>query len=140
MDIICGIEIKSSDAIIALVEINNGQGTFVKDTFNRISLNNDGQEQYKSFLDTFNEFIIQNTVSKIYLKKPMDKGQQIAGPNAFRIEALINLAPVQVKEVHSITLASFSKKNTMEILNSEESNKYQAIALWAAMWGMKSDK
>lgn len=136
---ICGAEIKSNEVIFAIVEMKEGERNFVKTSNNKIQFDSDNQGRYKSFADIFGEYLKQNSISRLYLKKPMDKGIQIAGPNAFRIEAIINLSTVLVKGIHPVTLASFIKKHEMNVTDSENRLKYQENALWAAIWGLNND-
>lgn len=138
MPLVCGIEIKSNEAILALIEIRDGTFEFIKSSINKFQFNADNQEQYKSFFEVFSQFIKQNNISAIYLKKPVDKGQQISGPNSFRIETLINLTTIQVYSIHPNTLAAFAKRNTVTIVNIDSANKYQYNALLAAQYGISN--
>ena len=132
---ICGIEIKGNEAIIVLCDNSKETLGVSESKFKKIALDANEQDLYKSFYETLLSFTKQNAVEKIYLKKPVDKGQQIAGANAFRIEAVINLIDIPVVSLHTNTLSSFSKKNELNVENIEKVNQYQIPALWAAYWG-----
>jgi hypothetical protein len=136
---ICGAEIKSNEVIFAIVEMKEGKRNFIKTSNNKIQFDADNQGRYKSFAEILGEYLKQNSITRLYLKKPMDKGTQKAWPNAFRIEAIINLSAISVKGIHPVTLASFIKKHEMNVTNSEGSLKYQENALWAAIWGLDND-
>jgi len=132
---ICGIEIKSNEAIIVLCDNSSETLAVVESKFRKIALDANEQDLYKSFYETLCSFIKQNAVERVYLKKPVDKGRQIAGANAFRIEALINLVEIPVVSLHALTILSFAKKNDMQVDNIEKINQYQEPALWAAYLG-----
>ena len=132
---ICGIDIKSNEAIIVLCDTSKEMLAVSESKFKKIALDSNEQDLYKSFYETLLSFIKQYTVEKIYLKKPVDKGRQTAGANAFRIEAIINLIEIPVVSLHANTLLSFSKKNKLNVENIEKVNQYQLAALWAAYWG-----
>lgn len=132
---ICGIEIKSNEAIIVLCDNSKEPLAVFESKFKKIALDANEQDQYKSFYKTILSFTKQNAVEIIYLKRPVDKGQQIAGANAFRIEAIINLLDIPVVSLHANTLSSFSKKNELIVKNIEKVYQYQMSALWAAYWG-----
>lgn len=133
---LCGVEIKSNEAIVAICDNSVGNLAFVENKFKKIALDPSDQDHYQSFFETFSSFIKQNDIEKIYLKKPVDKGQQIAGANAFRIEALLHLCAVPVISIHAVTIARYIKKSTMDIENCEKANQYQMGALWAVYCGI----
>ena len=137
---ICGMDIKGNEAIIALCKIAEGKLSYVESRFKKIALDASDQDHYQSFHETFSSFIRQNNIEKIYLKKPVDRGQQTAGANAFRIEALLNLSEVPVISIHAITITSYLKKNTLSVDNCEKSNKYQAGALGAVYCGVSNGR
>lgn len=134
---ICGIEIKSNEAIIVLCDDSKEVLAVSENKFKKIALDINDQDLYRSFYETLLSFVTQNSIKKIFLKKPVDKGQQIAGPNVFRIETILNLLDIPVISIHPNTLLSFAKKNELKVENSEIVNKYQTSALWAAYWGFK---
>lgn len=131
----CGIEIKGNEAIIALCSCDDSKLIFVEDKFKKIALDVSSQDNYHSFYETFSSFVKQHDVEKIHLKKPIDKGQQISGANAFRIEALLNLCAIPVVSIHAVTLAAYIKKNPMNIQGADKANQYQMGALAAAFYG-----
>jgi len=133
---ICGIDVKGSEAIVALCDNATGKLVFIESKFTKISLDASNQDHYLSFYETFSSFIKQNSINKIYLKKPIDKGQQIAGANAFRIEALLNLSAVPVVSIHAVSITHYLKKNAMDIDNCEKAHKYQMGALGAIICGV----
>ena len=137
---ICGMDIKGSEAIIALCDIVDGELSYIENKFKKIALDARDQDNFQSFYVTFSSFIKQNNIEKIYLKKPVDKGQQTAGANAFRIEALLNLSTVPVVSVHAITITRFLQKNSMSINNYAKSTQYQSGALGAVYYGFSNGK
>lgn len=132
---ICGIDIQSNEACIVLCDTSNETLAIAESRFKKIALDANEQDLYKSFYETLVSFIKQSAVKKIYLKKPIDKGQRKAGANAFRIESMINLLDVPVVSIHANSLASFKKKNEINVENIDKVNQYQITALWAAYWG-----
>ena len=132
---ICGIDIKSNEAIIALCDDSTGKLVFIENKFKKIALDASNQDHYKSFYETLSDFVKLHEVKIIYLKKPVDKGQQIAGANAFRIEALLNLCAIPVVSIHAVTITSYLKKNPLNVDNCDKTLQYQMGALSAAYCG-----
>ena len=134
--IICGIEIKSNEAIFVLCEVKECEIEVCDNKFKKIELKGNEQALYKNFYEAISSFVKQNKVERIYLKKPIDKGRQPSGANAFRIETIINMLDVLVVAFHVNTIASFYKKNELTVTNEKILNKYQTGALETAYYGV----
>lgn len=136
---ICGIEIKSNEAILVLCDIVENEVMVCDNEFKKIELGGNEQEIYKSFYSALVSYVKQNEIECIYLKKPIDKGRQLSGANAFRIEAIINMLDVPVDAFHVNTISTFAKKNVLDVKNKEVLNKYQEGALWTAYCGIAKE-
>ncbi|MDD4690333.1 MAG: DUF3010 family protein [Eubacteriales bacterium] len=139
--IVCGIDIKGNEAIFAVCKTDgHGDSEYIENDLTKIALNNEDQDLYKEFLYTVKEFVIGNEIEKVYLRKPMDKGRQLSGPNAFRIEALINLIEVPIVSLHPNTITSYIKKNENVIKNCDKTFKYQTNALASVLCGIGKEQ
>ena len=106
---VCGIEVKGNEALVAICDNATEKLVFIESKFTKIALNAGDQDHYLTFYETFSSFIKQNGIDRVYLKKPVDRGQQIAGANAFRIEALLNLSVIPVVSIHAVTITRYLK-------------------------------
>lgn len=126
---ICGIEIKSNQAILVVLNDNKYESLSTK----RIDLENDEEQlSIREFCNDFLVFLKENQIEKIFIKKRAKKGTFSGGAVTFKIEALIQLNPQAIVElVSSQKISSFEKKN--EILFPKELKKYQEQAYLTAL-------
>lgn len=126
---VCGIELKSNNAILTVLENNK----FIELKIKKIVLDNDeNQNDIRIFCNDFLLFLEQNEIEKVYIKKRAKKGNFAGGAVTFKIEGLIQLNPLcEVELVSSQTISSFEKKNNIEFPNSL--NKYQEQAYLSAL-------
>lgn len=125
---ICGIELKSNNAILVLLE--NKKFTDLK--IKKIILEDDeNQEDIRKFCNEFLLFLEQNEIEKIVIKKRAKKGNFAGGAVTFKMEGLIQLNPIcDVELISSQAISSFEKKNEIEFPSSLK--KYQEQAYLAA--------
>lgn len=126
---VCGIELKSNNAILTVLENNK----FIELKIKKIVLDNDeNQNDIRIFCNDFLLFLEQNEIEKVYIKKRAKKGNFAGGAVTFKIEGLIQLNPLcEVELVSSQAISSFEKKNNIEFPNSL--NKYQEQAYLSAL-------
>lgn len=129
---ICGIELKSSDAILAVVEETEGGVEFIDVEPRRIKIGNDElSADIKSFYDSFRNFVRDNHINVVVIKKRAKKGQMAGGAVSFKLEALIQLnGVVNVEFASGQGIAAANKREPFEIPGGL--NKYQESAFMAA--------
>jgi hypothetical protein len=129
---ICGIELKSSEARIAVIETIGDEISFITMNSKKISLADDEcNESIRSFYDTFCSFIRNNGIEVVALKKRAKKGDRAGGAVSFKLEGLIQLCPDARIELHSPqAISAMNKKSTFEI--PKGLNKYQEQAFLTA--------
>ncbi len=126
---ICGIELKSNVASLAVLE----DGEYIDLKIKKIILDNDeNQEDIRKFCNEFLLFLEQNFIDKVVIKKRAKKGNFAGGPVTFKMEGLIQLNPLcEVELISAQSISSFEKKN--EIVKPIELKKYQEQAFLAAL-------
>ena len=132
---ICGIELKASEAILAVVEETTGVTELVKLGIKKISIDDDEKVQaVRSFHDAFINFISANNVDVIVIKKRSKKIQFAGGPVSFKLEGLIQLNNVaDVKFVSGQAIAAAEKKHSFDSpsdLLAYQHQAFQAACLW----------
>ena len=129
---ICGIELKSSEAILVVVESTNGIDTLIDTKPNKISIGDDeNTSEVKSFFDSIVKFIRNNHIDVIVLKKRARKGKMAGGSVSFKLEALIQInSIVDTMFVSGQAIVAAHKKEQFE--TPESLNKYQETAFMAA--------
>lgn len=126
---ICGIELKSNNAILVLLE----NGNYIDTRIKKLTLENDeSQEDIRKFCSEFLYFLEVNKVDKVVIKKRAKKGNFSGGAVTFKLEGLIQLNPFcEVDLISTQTIASFEKKNKIEF--PQKLNKYQESAYLCAI-------
>lgn len=110
---ICGIELKSNNCIMTLIEFENNNILDVDLTIKKIILFDD--EKRDSILNFYKEittFIKENKIEKIVIKKRAKKGNFAGGAVTFKMEALIqSILNIEVDLISSQSISSYDKKN-----------------------------
>ena len=130
---ICGVEIKGSEAIMAVIDLENDQATSLNIEPKKIALENDEDRNLvKSFFEAFSGFIRDNQIDRVVIKKRSKKGDYAGGVVTFKIEGLIQLVEgCSVDLIAPQTISATQKKKHYEPPNNL--NKYQEQAFFAAM-------
>jgi hypothetical protein len=114
---ICGIDIKASESILALIDFEDDEIAFVSSPTKRVSLNEDDtQESVKLFFETMGAFLRNNQVDLVAIKKRNKKGEYAGGPTTFKIEGLIQM--IHNCDVHLVspqTVAASVRKHAFDI-------------------------
>lgn len=129
---VCGIELKSSEAILVVVENATETNELIDTKPNKIKIGDDeDSSEVRSFFDDIVEFTRANNIDIIVLKKRARKGKMAGGSVSFKLESLIQLnGIVDCVFVSGQGIAAAHKKQPFEI--PENLNKYQEAAFMAA--------
>ncbi|MBJ7589495.1 DUF3010 family protein [Aeromonas veronii] len=136
MTMICGIELKSSEAIIAIVNSDDGQVGYVDTDPKRIQIADDENvADVQSFFDAFRNFLRDNHIEQLVIKKRAKRGQMAGGAVTFKLEGLIQLnGTVPIDFISGQTIAAYQKRHGLEIpaaLNRYQEQAYLAAIIWA---------
>ncbi|MCG6573247.1 DUF3010 family protein [Pseudomonas sp. AF32] len=130
--IICGIEIKGSEAIIAVASLDQQGLSHVALNTKKITLDDDDETaNVKAFATQVRAFVGQNGIERIAIKKRSKKGEFAGGPTTFKIEGIF-----QLLEGCDVTLLSPQTINAQykkhDFVLPATLNKYQHEAYKAA--------
>ena len=90
--IICGIEIKGSEAIIAVASLDQQALSHVALSTRKIALDDDDEAaNVKAFAARVRAFVTENAIERIAIKKRSKKGEFAGGPTTFKIEGVLQL-------------------------------------------------
>jgi len=109
----CGIEIKSSDAIIVVLDGLKDQFEILDTGIKKFNLKDTSKsDEVQIFTETIHTFLIQHKIDIVGIKKRNAKGQFAGGSVSFKIEGLIQLTKnSQVKLIAPASISSTIKKN-----------------------------
>ena len=126
---LCGIEIKGSEAIIAVAAPDL---THVTMATKKIALEDDDEAaNVKAFASQVAAFVRDNGITRIAIKKRSKKGEFAGGPTTFKIEGVLQLLDgVEVTLLSPQTINAQYKKHNFEL--PATLNKYQHEAFKAA--------
>ena len=122
---LCGIEIKGSEAIIAVASLHNQALTHVALATKKIALDDDDEAaNVKAFAAQVKAFVQANGITRIAIKKRSKKGEFAGGPTTFKIEGVFQLLEgVEVTLLSPQTINAQYKKHTFDL--PATLNKYQ---------------
>jgi len=130
---ICGIELKSNNVILSIIEHEESTVTYINTKIKKLILDDD--ENKNSLLklqDEIDQFLENNNIDKIALKKRAKKGNFAGGAVTFKIESIIQLNTIcEVSFVTSQAITKFTKNN--EVTMPSEINKYQEQAYLSSL-------
>ncbi|GFM86453.1 hypothetical protein PSCICO_18520 [Pseudomonas cichorii] len=123
--IICGVEIKGSEAIFALATRQNGGISHLPLATRKIALEDDDEAaNVKAFAAQIASFVRTNGISHVAIKKRSKKGEFAGGPTTFKIETVFQLlADCDVILVSPQTINAQNKKHDFAL--HDTLNKYQ---------------
>lgn len=129
---VCGIEIRGSEAILAVVEAKAQSITHLPLETKKIALEDDDDSNHiKSFFSLIKDFVRVNHIDRIAIKKRGKKGDYAGGPTSFKIEGIIQLLDnCDVSLLSPQTISEANKKHGFDLPNSL--NKYQRQAFLTA--------
>lgn len=111
---VCGIELKSNNTILSVIDFGEDDIIdYIDLKIKKIILDDDEDSQsVNKYYKEINNFLKENSINKIIMKKRAKKGNFSGGAVTFKMEGLIQLN--NVCETHLIsgqTISSFEKKN-----------------------------
>src|SRR5207253_6299897 len=122
---ICGIEIKGSEAIIAVASLDNQVLSHLAIATKKIALEDDDDAvNVKAFATQVAAFIHSNGIERVAIKKRSKKGEFAGGPTTFKIEGVFQLLEgCEVTLLSPQTINAQNKKHDFALPASL--NKYQ---------------
>ncbi|MBV4461584.1 DUF3010 family protein [Pseudomonas sp. COR58] len=122
---ICGIEIKGSEAIIAVASLDGPALSHVALNTKKIVLDDDDEAaNVKVFAAQVASFVRENAIDRIAIKKRSKKGEFAGGPTTFKIEGVFQLLDgCEVTLLSPQTVNAQAKKHNVELPGTL--NKYQ---------------
>ncbi|GAB3256688.1 DUF3010 family protein [Chitinimonas naiadis] len=129
---VCGVEIKGSEAIFAMVLRSDGVLSHLPIATKKIELEDDDESaNVKAFAEQITAFVKANDIAHIAIKKRGKKGDFAGGPTTFKIEGIFQLlADCEVTLISAQTMSAQERKHGYELPASL--NKYQHEAYRAA--------
>ncbi|MFU2326901.1 DUF3010 family protein [Pseudomonas sp. NFX98] len=129
---VCGIEIKGSEAIIAVASLDGTALSHAALNTKKIALDDDDEAaNVKLFAAQVASFVRENSIDRIAIKKRGKKGEFAGGPTTFKIEGVFQLLEnCEVTLLSPQTITAQCKKFSVEL--PETLNKYQHEAYKAA--------
>jgi 4-alpha-glucanotransferase len=130
---ICAIDLKANNTILVVIEKNDDLIDYIDLKIKKIELEDDEiQENIISYSKSINEFLKENQIEQILIKKRAKKGVFSGGANTFKAEALIQLNSVcSVELISTQSINAFEKKNNIEFPSNLK--KYQEQAYLSAL-------
>ncbi|MFJ4372334.1 DUF3010 family protein [Pseudomonas japonica] len=122
---ICGIELKGSEALLAVASLEAGQPVHLATTIKKIGLDDDEDAaQVRAFAARIQAFVGEHGITHLAIKKRSKKGDFAGGPVTFKLEGLLQL--LDGCEVHLVspqTITAQGKKH--DLTPPAALNKYQ---------------
>ena len=122
---VCGIEIKGSEALLAVVALEAGSPAHLALATKKIGLEDDElADNVKAFASQARQFVTEHGITHLAIKKRSKKGDFAGGPTTFKIEGILQLLEgCEVALVSPQTVSAQAKKHNIEPPASL--NKYQ---------------
>ncbi|SEM79503.1 Protein of unknown function [Pseudomonas sp. ok272] len=122
---ICGIEIKGSEAIIALASLDGQALGHLPLATKKIALDDDDDaNNVRRFAAQVAAFVREQGIERIAIKKRSKKGEFAGGPTTFKIEGVLQLLDgCEVSLLSPQTLNAQYKKHAFDL--PATLNKYQ---------------
>ncbi|PNB73093.1 DUF3010 domain-containing protein [Pseudomonas sp. GW456-E7] len=129
---VCGIEIKGSEAIIAVATLDGQTLSHLALATKKIALDDDDEAaNVKVFAAQVASFVRENSIDRIAIKKRSKKGEFAGGPTTFKIEGVFQLLEnCDVTLLSPQTITAQCKNFNVEL--PQTLNKYQHEAFKAA--------
>ncbi|NMY03617.1 DUF3010 family protein [Pseudomonas sp. WS 5059] len=126
---LCGIEIKGSEAIIAVATLDLAHVALAT---KKIALEDDDEAaNVKAFASQVAAFVRDNAITRIAIKKRSKKGEFAGGPTTFKIEGVLQLLDgVEVTLLSPQTINAQNKRHDFAL--PATLNKYQHEAFKTA--------
>ena len=130
---ICAIDLKANNTILVVVENKDDSCQYLDLKIKKIELEDDEvQENIITYSKAINDFLQENKIEQVLIKKRAKKGSFSGGANTFKAEAIIQLNSVCAVELISTqSINDYEKKNNIEFPRKQK--KYQEQAYLAAL-------
>lgn len=130
---ICTIDLKANNTILVVVEKNDDLIDYIDLKIKKIELEDDEvQENIIAYSKSINEFLQENNIEQVLIKKRAKKGSFSGGANTFKVESIIQLNTVcKVELISPQAINAFEKKNNIQYPKSLK--KYQEQAYLCAL-------
>ncbi len=130
---ICAIDLKANNTILVVLEKDDDLIDYIDLKIKKIELEDDEvQENIISYSKAINDFLQENNIEQVLIKKRAKKGTFSGGSNTFKAEALIQLNTFcKVELISTQTINAFEKKNNIEY--PKNLKKYQEQAYLCAL-------
>ena len=130
---ICAIDLKANNTILVVLEKDDDLIDYIDLKIKKIELEDDEvQENIITYSKAINDFLQENQIEQVLIKKRAKKGAFSGGANTFKAEAIIQLNSVCAVELISTqSINAFEKKNNIEFPSNLK--KYQEQAYLAAL-------
>ena len=114
---VCGVELKGNDAILCVMNRENGLYDIPHIRVPKIAINNAGDaEQMKKFQFTFAKLLSDYQIDQVVIKGRALKGKFAGGPVGFKLEAAIQLIDdVNVEIIAASTIKTALAKTQITI-------------------------
>lgn len=110
--VVCGVDLKASEARLAIVRADNGTFVHVTSETKKLALKDDRDAQsLHTLLKAIKAFAHQNGVEVFVIKTRAQKGQMAGGAISFKIETLFQLSGTEIRFISPQALAKFAKGN-----------------------------
>ncbi|MEO9522202.1 DUF3010 family protein [Marinobacter alexandrii] len=110
--IICGVELSGSDAVVCLLNLDQGQFSLPECKVRKLSLKkNHTRADLQEFQASFAKLLSDYGVQKVAIKERMPKGKFAGGAISFKLEATIQL--ISEVEVDVTLLSPAQIKSTL---------------------------
>ena len=129
---VCGIELKSNEAIIVALDGRIEDFEILKLDFTKLKLNDPkSQDAVKDFHVAIANLFSIHGFDKIAIKERIMKGRFKGGPLSFKMESLIQMVDEPVQIVHSATVKSKIKDVDVSF---DDLKKFQEEAFRVALY------
>ena len=129
---LCGVELKGSEAIFAIIDVVGKEISFVPCQTRKIKYGDSAEQQSaRLFYDAICGFILEHNVEQIGIKQRAPKGPFAGGPVTFKMEALFQLNPHAATQLFpGPTIAAATRRN--DFIVPDLLKQYQAEAYLTA--------
>ncbi|MBA1201618.1 DUF3010 family protein [Pseudomonas capeferrum] len=113
---ICGIEIKGSELMLAVVTLEEGLPRHVLPAIKKLGLEDDEDAgQVKAFARQIQALVREHHIDKVAIKKRGKKGEFAGGPVTFKLEGILQLLEgCEVQLLSPQTLGAQVRKHAIE--------------------------
>lgn len=137
MAVICGIELKSTGAMIAVIRTENNSIAYIDTDPMKINIDNDENiSNVRSFYDTFCNFVRTNHIDTVVIKKRAKRGKMAGGAVSFKLEGLIQLNGIVPVDFTTAQKIAQVQKRTPIAFPSELKRYQEQAYLAACVWEM----